>query len=379
MNNKYLTVKECPATKWLYLNNRGCNPRRTMRNILSILVLILVVGGCTESGKKTFIPADNPNIAYIGRFDKSDPQKPVFMYSGCIVRTVFKGTSIALVMKDDSLRNWFNVIIDDSLFVIKADHKDSIYQLASGLKNKKHTLEIVRRSEWHGGNTTILGFYLDHCKKLFKPEVSNHRIEFIGDSYTCGYGNEGKSREEHFNYETENAYLAFGPLTAREVRAEYQLVSRSGIGMTQGYGGGKSFNMPRLYDEVTMDSTKRWDYSQSQPQLVMIDLGANDLSAPLDSATFVDAYIKFLGRIRNNYNAAKIVCLVGPFSPDEKTHTWQHYVHAVVNSFSIKDNQVYYFEFSPIELNGSDWHPNVAEDQALSAELVPYVKNLMKW
>jgi hypothetical protein len=149
--------------------------------------------------------------------------------------------------------------------------------------------------------------------------------------------------------------------------------------MTQGYGGGKSFNMPRLYDEVTMDSTKRWDYSQSQPQLVMIDLGANDLSAPLDSATFVDAYIKFLGRIRNNYNAAKIVCLVGPFSPDEKTHTWLHYVHAVVNSFSIKDNQVYYFEFSPIELNGSDWHPNVAEDQALSAELVPYVKNLMKW
>jgi lysophospholipase L1-like esterase len=351
-----------------------------MKNLISLsIALIFVLDACTGSGKKTFIPADNPNIAYVGRFDKSDPKKPVFMYSGCVVRTVFKGTSLSLVMKDDSLRNWFNVIIDDSMFVLKADHKDSIYQLVSGLENKKHTLQIIRRSEWHGGNTTILGFYLDHHKKLYKPEISERRIEFIGDSYTCGYGNEGKSREEHFTYETENAGLAFGPITARAVEAEYQLVSRSGIGMTQGYGGGKSFNMPRLYDEVTMDSTRRWDYSQSRPQLVMIDLGANDLSAPLDSATFVNAYIEFLGRIRNNYSDARIVCLVGPFSPDEKTHTWQHYVHAVVDSFSRKDNQVYYFEFNPIELHGSDWHPNVDEDQALSAELVPYVRNLMKW
>ena len=54
-------------------------------------------------------------------------------------------------------------------------------------------------------------------------------------------------------------------------------------------------------------------------------------------------------------------------------------MHAVVDSVSKKDSQVYYFEFNPIELHGSDWHPNVAEDQALAAELIPYVKNLMKW
>jgi lysophospholipase L1-like esterase len=282
-------------------------------------------------------------------------------------------------MKDDSLRNWFNVIIDDSLFVLKADRVDSVYQLVTGLKNEKHTLEIFRRTEWHGGNTTILGFYLDGGNKLYKPEVSDRLIEFIGDSYTCGYGNEGKSREEHFTYETENAYLSFGPLTARAVNAEQQMVCRSGIGMTQGYGGGKSFNMPRLYDEVINDSIVKWDYTRSQPQLVMIELGANDLSAPLDSTTFVDAYIEFMGRVRSNYDSAKIVCLVGPFSPEEKSHTWQNYIHAVVDSVSKNDNKVYYFEFTPIGLNGSDWHPNVAEHQSLATELIPYVKNLMSW
>jgi hypothetical protein len=344
-----------------------------------ICLVILSMNGCTVSATKTFIPADNKNIALLGRFDRSDPGRPVFMYSGCQIRTVFSGTSIAAVLKDDSLRNWFTVLIDDSLFVFEANHRGNMYQLATGLVNKKHTLEIIRRTEWHGGNTTFLGFYLDGGESLEKPVVSDRRIEFIGDSYTCGYGNEGKSREEHFNYKTENNYMAFGPLTARGVKAECQMVCRSGIGMIQGYGGGKDFNMTRLYDEVINNSTKKWDYTLSQPQLVIIDLGANDLSAPLDSATFVNAYVQFLGRIRNNYSTAKIVCVAGPFSPDEKTRTWPHYIHAVVDSFSKSDKLTHYFEFSPIQLNGSDWHPNVAEDQALSAELIPYVRNLMSW
>ena len=71
--------------------------------------------------------------------------------------------------------------------------------------------------------------------------------------------------------------------------------------MVQGYGGGRDFNMPRLYDEVINDSSKVWDFTRYQPQLVVIDLIGNDLSAPLDSAEFVNAYVNFLQRIRKNY------------------------------------------------------------------------------
>ena len=343
-------------------------------------ILLAVFGiSCTRTGEKTFISADDPNIAFIGRFDLSDNRKPVFMYSGCNIRTVFRGTSVEMIMKDDSMRNAFTVIIDDSLFVITANSNDSIYLLAQGLQNGKHKLNIIRRTEWHGGNTTFLGFRVDKGKGLDRPEIKERKMEFIGNSYTCGYGNEGKSREEHFAYETENNYMTYGAIAARALNAEYLTVCRSGIGIWQGYGGGKDFTMPRFYNEVNLGSTKEWDFSQYQPQLVVIDLGGNDLSVELDSGKFISTSVEFLERIRSNYPAARIICAAGPSTPGEDWLKWRRYLHSVVEQFGKQDPQVYYFEFSTFEPNGSDWHPNVAEHSRMADELIPYIRELMDW
>ena len=214
---------------------------------------------------------------------------------------------------------------------------------------------------------------------MYKPAVRTRIIEFIGDSFTCGYGNEGKSREEHFTFETENNWLTYGSITARELDAEYMGICRSGIGIWQGYGGDTTFTMPKLYDQVIINSPKRWNYNNFQPQVVVIDLGSNDLSAALDSASFVNTYVEFLKRIRNNYISARIVCIAGPNNPGEEWERWRSYIHSVVNVYGKADPGVSYFEFSPFEPNGSDWHPNVAEHKKMAEELVPFLKNLMKW
>jgi hypothetical protein len=350
-----------------------------MKKVNLLLFAAIWIAACSGNAEKRLFTPDNPNIAYIGRFDFSDRKQPVFMYSGCEIRTVFKGTSVELIMADDSLRNWFNVFIDDSSFVIVADRKDSTYLLASDLQKKKHTLSIIRRTEWHGGNTTLIGLRIDKRGKLYKPEVKERRIEFIGDSYTCGYGIEGKSHDEHFTYSTENNYLTFGAVTARSLSAEYLTICRSGIGIVQGYGGGRDFTMPRFYDEITNDSTKVWDYKLYQPQLVVIDLAGNDLSAPLDSTEFVNASVKFLKRIRTNYASSKIVCVAGPSSPDEGWLKWQNLIHGAVNEFGRTDKDAYYFAFTSFEPSGSDWHPNVEEHKKMSEELIPFLKDLMHW
>lgn len=350
-----------------------------MKNLVLFSLIIVILSGCTKSGTRSFIKADNKNIAFIGRFDFSDKENPVFMYSGSAIRTVFKGTSIEMLMKDDSLRNMYTVIIDDSLFVLTTNRKDNIYLLANNLQNKKHSLEIIRRTEWHGGNSAFSGFFIDKYKKLYMPVIKDRSIEFIGDSYTCGYGNEGKNREEHFSYETENNYMTFGAITARALDAEYITVCRSGIGMFQGYGGGKDFTMPKLYHEITLNNSITWDFEKFQPQLVVIDLAGNDLSAPLDSAVFVNTYIDFLKRIRKNYSSADIVCIAGPSSPDELWKKWQNYIHAVVDQSAKNDPGIHYFEFTPFEPDGSDWHPNVEQHKKMADELIPYLKELMKW
>jgi hypothetical protein len=328
---------------------------------------------------RRFFGADDPHFAYVGRFDRSDPKEAVCMFSGCTVRTVFSGTSVELVLRDEARKNFFNVIIDGRLSVLASDRADGHYPLAQGLSAGRHTLEVIRRTEWHAGNTAFLGLEIDADGGLFMPEVQSRRIEFIGDSYTCGYGNEGRSHDEHFRYETENNYLSYGAVTARRLGAESLFVCKSGIGMVQSYGGDRSFNMVDAYSEVVQKKSLRWDYHQFEPQVVFIDLGDNDHNLSLDRDRFVQMYVEFLARLRAQYPNAKIVCAAGPSAGGEKWKEWQADMRAVVARRSAQDPQVYLFEFSNFEPSGSDWHPNVEQDARMAGELTPFLQKLLGW
>ncbi|MEP7231273.1 MAG: SGNH/GDSL hydrolase family protein [Ginsengibacter sp.] len=344
---------------------------------LGIAVFFVQILGA-QTGLKKFIGAANTKFSYIGRFDFSNATQPTFMYSGSAIKTVFSGTSVEMEMKDDSLRNYFTIIIDDSVFKLKTDKPTGIYMLAKNLPNKKHRLQIIRRTEWHGGDSHFVGLYLDVTKRLFKPTISKRSIEFIGDSYTCGYGNEGASRKEHFTYETENSYLSYGAITARALQAEYIGICLSGIGMYQGYGGGKEFAIPNYYDALTHSKKLSWNFAAHQPTMVVIDLGSNDFSAALDSVKFTTAYLNFLKRVRKNYPHSIIVCAAGPSGEGEKFNTQKSYIETVVNTFKKDDKAVHYFAFSTFQMNGSDWHPNVAEHKNMAGELIPFLKSLLK-
>jgi len=349
-----------------------------MRNLI-LFFLVFLFPAMHAQSRSDLIKADNPNYAYIGRFDFSDRIHPVFMYSGCRIRTVFEGTYLELVMDDDSLRNFFTVIIDKNISVLHTVRKDGHYIIADNLSSGIHTFEIIRRTEWHGGNTTFSGIILEKGRTIFKPEIKERKIEFIGNSYTCGYGNEGKSRNEPFRYETENNYMTYGAIAARDLDAEYLMVCRSGIGMYQGYGGHPEFNMPAFYDEVVLNCSQMWDYKMYQPQVVVIDLGGNDLSAELDSGKFINAYIDFLARLRKNYESAIIVCIAGPSSEGDEWQKWRRLIHSIVDKVITTDPEVHYFEFSPFVPDGSDWHPNVEQHTMMAAELTLFLEVLTGW
>ena len=84
-------------------------------------------------------------------------------------------------------------------------------------------------------------------------------------------------------------------------------------------------------------------------------------------------------RIRKNYSSAKIVCVAGPSSPGDEWGKWKSYMHQIVEEYRKTDNATYYFEFSSFEPNGSDFHPNVKEHDRMANELIPFLKELMKW
>jgi lysophospholipase L1-like esterase len=298
------------------------------------------------------------------------------MYSGSTIRTIFSGSSIQIVLKEQSA-NYFTIVIDNQVHILKTNTADSVYTLAENLTDQKHHLDIIRNTEWSTGNSVFKGFKINNGSSLFTPKIQERKIEYIGNSYTCGYGINGKSHDEHFSYDTEDNYISYGAITARNLQAEYTAICRSGIGMLQGYGGTSNFTQPLLYDEIVQNKKTVWNFETYQPQLVVIELGTNDISVEVDSEKFIKTYQQFISKIRNHYPNAKIVCAAGPNPGGDKWILLQKMIHSVVNT--IKLNDIYYFEFSNFIPNGSDWHPNALEHQKMAKELTNYLKKLMQW
>ena len=69
------------------------------------------------------------------------------------------------------------------------------------------------------------------------PALPSKKIEFIGNSITCGYGNEAMLPTNHYSYETQNHYLSYPQIAARQLDAVAYIVARNGIGVYRSYNG----------------------------------------------------------------------------------------------------------------------------------------------
>ena len=156
------------------------------------------------------------------------------------------------------------------------------------------------------------------------------KIEFIGDSITCGYGVEGKSGTETFTTATENAAKGYAFLTAEALNADAVLTCFSGHGIISGYTGDPSVrnetelvppyyekegrNVFRLPDGRRAEEVKR-NFSKFQPDYIVLNLGTNDLSwCGTDEARgrqYAKQYTEFLKTVRKDNPKARILCTLG--------------------------------------------------------------------
>ena len=189
---------------------------------------------------------------------------------------------------------------------------------------------LVKESEVQYASSGILAFYTDEEAEIRPTDKEDRKIEFIGDSITCGYGGLG-GPEAPFSTETESADDAFAVQCAGALDADYQLVSFSGIGVISRYIEPEENEpltdvlMPALYPHTDAVLAKRygwrpesWDFSSFCPQVVVVNLGTND-----DSYTrgirereerFEEEYCEFVRNIHRRNPGAEIVCTFGVMS-----------------------------------------------------------------
>lgn len=350
--------------------------------------------------KGTVIKPSNPDIVYTGRISFTNPDRPAWNYPGVQIMAAFEGTSLRMIAKPRS--GYFMAQIDQAepFKVAFRGERDSVVTLATALPEGRHLVRLMYVIEGYEFFPEFWGFVLDEGRQLVKaPLLPSRKIEFIGNSITCGYGNEGLKKEEGFDYATENHYYSYASITARNLQAQHWVVARSGIGAYRNYDGPKTgnpdSNMPVQYEytgyawkpELRKEATflqEKWDFNRYQPDVVCINLGTNDLSTPnYDLSLLKQGYQKLLKMVRQHNPKAKIVFLTGSMLYHQELQLAKQLLDEVTaEAQKAGDKEVYRFDMAPINGNkyyGNDWHPNIYQDEKMANELTPYLRQLMNW
>lgn len=373
------------------------------RKLLTALLTLVSLGALaieTVPIKGSIIRPTDKLIQYAGRISFANPDRPAWNFPGIQIVASFEGTSLRMMAKPRS--GYFEAQIDQAepFKVAFRGERDSVVTLATALPNGVHTVKLMYAIEGYEFFPEFWGFVLDEGKKLVEtPALPSRKIEFIGNSITCGYGNEGLKKEEGFDYATENHYYSYASITARNLEAQHWVVARSGIGAYRNYAGPKTGNpesnmlaqyeyvgyawKPELRQTPTFLSEK-WDFSRYQPDVVCINLGTNDLSTPnYDLDLLKQNYQQLLKMVRQHNPQAKVVFLTGTMLYNKELELQKQLLDEIAaEAKKAGDKEVYRFDMTPIsgdEFYGNDFHPNIYEDEKMAAELTAYLRSLMNW
>jgi lysophospholipase L1-like esterase len=328
-----------------------------------------------------FFEADNKLIRYTGRIDFSNTKKPRFWQPGVYIQARFEGTRCEIILNDEVLwgksQNYISIAVDGQEPKRQKTKGVDNKFIVDGLNPGSHTITICKSTEAGIGYVEFIGL---NCARLLPVKKPKRKIEFIGNSITCGTGSDLSDQPcgQGEWYDQHNAYQSYGPTVARALNAQWHLTSVSGIGLMHSCCD-MNVVMPDVFDKINMrDNKLPWDFSEYQPDVVTIMLGQND--GKQDSATFCNNYIRFIRTIRSKYPKTRIVCLTSPMADDVLRSVMKNYLTSIVERVTAAgDKRVTKFFYSRSWSSGCGGHPDITEHRLIAGELQKYLKTLMKW
>jgi lysophospholipase L1-like esterase len=342
------------------------------------------------------VAADDPRLVFYGRWSRLDPKRPVASWGPVVVKVRFEGTSLSLALEDEQVDlgeegrgNIYQFSIDGGEFQRLPPPRRATFQLATGLAAGEHEAMLVRRTESKWGTTTFVGFQIDDGARVLPAGRPPRSIEVFGDSISAGLANENTG---YYTNETENGYLAFGPLLARRLDAEWRVEAR---------GGGSLYNdfylpMIPFFDRVLGPANEQnapaadnfvYSFAEHQPDVLILALGTNDFSEQyphLEQALYVAKYRGFVQKLRGHYPGAVIFCLA-PFKPGAPWDEARTYIAEAVDELAdagvvAVDGAAGQAWLTAEEyVTGDAFHPNLAGHEKIAERLEPIVRAALGW
>lgn len=380
----------------------------------------------------TGAPGTDAKTKYVGRFDFTDPTKPAFDWSGNSMSARFEGSQVTWGF-EAGVEIVFEVKIDDlpSVEVILGGKHpaSSTHEVSSGV----HEITVVRSSEALFGAGRFVPFTFPGGKQL-PPTERPRRIEYIGDSITCGYGIEGANATCPYDVEvrretnpdgtvnvvkiprTQNIALAYGSLAAAALDADAVTLCFSGKGMIQNYREqtgeyvkleqGQDVDpdaktlIPDYYKRVFASEPQSppWDFTKEpEPAVVVINVGTNDFSRDVDQNSvaegldlnaFQDGYRRFVDFVRGKRPKAHIFLALPPmvtdkFPLDNARTDFRRILNTIVREMNAAgDAQVYFIELVEMGTRyglGCDYHPNLEVHRIMAEQVAGAIRTKTCW
>ncbi|RZJ95617.1 MAG: lipase [Brevundimonas sp.] len=258
----------------------------------------------------------------------------------------------------------------------------------SDLAPGAHVIRLEKLTESQSGGGRFEGFYPLEGSRALPVNPRERQIEFIGDSYTVGYGNTSPVREctQEVIHDTTDTQQAFGPRVANHYGADYRINAYSGFGIVRNYNGGVTeLSLPIIYSRLKPDTADAPAASDSawKPQIIVINLGTNDFSTPLnpgerwaDEAALRQAYqtryVAFVRELAAAQPQARFV-LMG----SDAFYADVERIAATVNDAA--PGKVTTLKFGDLDRMGCDYHPSLADDAKLAALIEGHIDGLGVW
>ncbi len=262
---------------------------------------------------------------------------------------------------------------------IVLDRQEGWYFICELEPEQEHEIRVVKITEAAMSYAGLRQIKIEDGKILLPKRVQDDRVkvEFIGDSITCGYGVHGEPESEYTIREEDGEY-SYGAFMAREMNWNARWIAASGYGMYVEYTGNPDNNVPKLYPYVNWFVNREvyQNPEEFEPRYIFINLGTNDsehLCKEEIRDNFLKAYEKFLKMLRANHREAVLVCVLGTLCSGVFP-----YVKRVVEKVKAEGmEKVYAFElpYHDVEQDGmASMHPSIATHKKDAERILAFMR-----
>lgn len=308
-----------------------------------------------------------------------------FEWPGVYFEAAFAGDKVSLRFDDNV--NIYRVYVDGVARATLLKPGKTTFTV-DGLGAGAHTVRLEKITETQGSNGVFLGFFVEDADSVRPaPAAKPVLIEFIGDSYTVGYGNQSTTGTCTVDevYSTTDTSAAFGPKSAKALDADYVINASSGYGMVRNYDGKDPNNsLPKLYRYDLFTQPVEHSFAGRAPDYVVIGLGTNDFSTPLKAtekwansealeADFEATYLTFVTDVRKRYPNAKIILM----STNHMGGVIKRLAQNVVSKRQkTGDTEISYLEITGITFGGCHSHPSASDSTKLATDIINHINGL---